>query len=77
MKCVVLLTTSTIDKLAARYDFTPAFGLRGSLQNGFRPPSPQEQFYTSTWMTFIDAQAFNIVRFIRINGPAIKQQART
>jgi len=50
-------------KLATRYDFSPAFGLRGSLQNGFRAPSPQQQFYTSTSMTFIDGVAYNIATF--------------
>ncbi|NHZ89861.1 TonB-dependent receptor [Massilia sp. CCM 8733] len=55
-------------KLATRYDFTPSFGLRGSLQNGFRAPSPQQQFYTSTAMTFIDGAAFNIATF-RPNDP--------
>ena len=50
-------------KAAARYDFTPSFALRGSVQNGFRAPSPQQQFYTSTSMTFIDGVAYNIATF--------------
>ncbi|WP_395401013.1 TonB-dependent receptor plug domain-containing protein [Pseudoduganella sp. UC29_106] len=50
-------------KLAARYDFSPMLALRGSVQNGFRAPSPQQQFYTSTSMTFIDGAAFNIATF--------------
>ncbi|MET0264127.1 MAG: TonB-dependent receptor [Duganella sp.] len=50
-------------KIATRYDFSPAFALRGSVQNGFRAPSPQQQFYTSTSMTFIDGNAFNIATF--------------
>ncbi|HEU4376157.1 MAG TPA: TonB-dependent receptor, partial [Telluria sp.] len=32
---------SLAGKLAARYDFSKQFALRGSLQNGFRAPSPQ------------------------------------
>jgi iron complex outermembrane recepter protein len=35
-------------KLALRYDFTPAFALRASVQNGFRAPSLQQQFFTAT-----------------------------
>lgn len=50
-------------KLATRYDFSPMVALRGSVQNGLRAPSPQQQFYTSTSMTFIDGAAFNIATF--------------
>jgi iron complex outermembrane receptor protein len=35
-------------KLAARYDFNPNFALRGSVSTGFRAPSPQQSFFTST-----------------------------
>ncbi|MGO4686389.1 TonB-dependent receptor plug domain-containing protein [Brevundimonas sp. 2YAF1] len=35
-------------KLAARYDFTPNFALRGSVSTGFRAPSLQQSFFTST-----------------------------
>ncbi|MBD7940637.1 TonB-dependent receptor plug domain-containing protein [Brevundimonas guildfordensis] len=35
-------------KLAARYDFTPSFALRGSVSTGFRAPSLQQSFFTST-----------------------------
>lgn len=35
-------------KLAARYDFTPSFALRGSISTGFRAPSLQQSFFTST-----------------------------
>ncbi|MNI02510.1 vitamin B12/cobalamin outer membrane transporter [compost metagenome] len=35
-------------KLAARYDFTPSFALRGSASTGFRAPSLQQSFFTST-----------------------------
>src|SRR5699024_7131249 len=34
---------SLAGKLSGRYDFTKQFALRGSLQNGFRAPSPQQQ----------------------------------
>lgn len=35
-------------KLSARYDFTPGFALRGSISTGFRAPSLQQSFFTST-----------------------------
>jgi iron complex outermembrane receptor protein len=44
-------------KLAGRYDFTPVFALRGSVQNGFRAPSLQQQFFRSTSTNFINLGA--------------------
>lgn len=35
-------------KVAARYDFTPNFALRGSFSTGFRAPSLQQSYFTST-----------------------------
>ncbi len=35
-------------KLAARYDFTPNFAIRGAVESGFRAPSLQQQYFTST-----------------------------
>lgn len=40
--------TSTTGKISARYDFTPSFALRGSVSTGFRAPSLQQQYFTST-----------------------------
>ena len=40
--------TSTTGKVSARYDFTPEFALRGSVSTGFRAPSLQQSFFTST-----------------------------
>ncbi|WP_458390056.1 TonB-dependent receptor plug domain-containing protein [Sphingomonas sp. F9_3S_D5_B_2] len=34
-------------KLSARYDFSPAFALRGTVSTGFRAPSLQQQYFTS------------------------------
>jgi iron complex outermembrane receptor protein len=34
-------------KLSARYDFSPAFAIRGTVSNGFRAPSLQQQYFTS------------------------------
>jgi iron complex outermembrane recepter protein len=50
-------------KLSGRYDFTSAFALRGSVQNGFRAPSLQQQFFASTSTNFIDGVPFDITTF--------------
>ncbi|MDB5935804.1 MAG: TonB-dependent receptor, partial [Massilia sp.] len=54
---------SLAGKLAGRYDFSKQFGLRGSLQNGFRAPSPQQQNFTSTSTNFINGVPFEITTF--------------
>ncbi len=63
-------------KLSARYDFVPAFALRGSIQNGFRAPSPQQQFYTSTSTSFIDGVAYNIRTFRPSDAAAVALGAK-
>ncbi|MFN3313816.1 MAG: TonB-dependent receptor plug domain-containing protein [Hyphomonas sp.] len=50
-------------KLAARYDFNENFALRGSIQNGFRAPSLQQQFFTTTSTNFIGGVPFDITTF--------------
>ena len=35
-------------KLSGRYDFTPNFAIRGNVDSGFRAPSLQQQYFTST-----------------------------
>jgi iron complex outermembrane recepter protein len=50
-------------KLAARYDFSRAFALRGSVQNGFRAPSLQQQFFATTSTNFIGGLPFDITTF--------------
>lgn len=50
-------------KLAARYDFNDVFALRGSIQNGFRAPSLQQQFFTTTSTNFINGIPFDITTF--------------
>jgi iron complex outermembrane receptor protein len=50
-------------KLSARYDFTKTFALRGSVQNGFRAPSLQQQNFTSTSTNFINGVPFEITTF--------------
>lgn len=38
----------TVGKLTARYDFSPAFAVRGTVSNGFRAPTVAEEFYTKS-----------------------------
>lgn len=37
-----------IGKLTARYDFDPAFALRGTISSGFRAPTLAEEYYSAT-----------------------------
>ena len=55
-------------KLAARYDLTDGFAVRGSVQNGFRAPSLQQQFFTTTSTNFIGGVPFDITTF-RVDDP--------
>lgn len=50
-------------KAALRYDITDNFALRGSLQNGFRAPSLQQQNFTATSTNFINGVPFDITTF--------------
>lgn len=50
-------------KLAARYDFNDTFGLRASVQNGFRAPSLQQQNFATTSTNFIGGVPFDITTF--------------
>ena len=54
---------SLAGKFSSRYDFNKQFALRGSVQNGFRAPSPQQQNFTSTSTNFIDGVPFEITTF--------------
>lgn len=58
-------------KLAGRYDFSENFALRGSVQNGFRAPSLQQQFFTATSTNFINGVPFDITTF-PVNDPAAR-----
>jgi iron complex outermembrane receptor protein len=50
-------------KFAARYDFTDSFALRGSVQNGFRAPSAQQQFFQATSTNFVNGVPFEVTTF--------------
>jgi iron complex outermembrane receptor protein len=45
--------STTTGKLAARYDFTDAFALRGAVSTGFRAPALQQQSFTATAINFL------------------------
>lgn len=55
-------------KLALRYDISDSFAVRGSVQNGFRAPSLQQQYFTSTSTNFISGVPFDITTF-PVNDP--------
>lgn len=63
-------------KLALRYDITDSVGLRGSVQNGFRAPSLQQQYFTSTSTNFINGVPFDITTFPVDNPVAVALGAR-
>lgn len=50
-------------KFASRYDFSHTFAVRGSVQNGFRAPSLQQQNFTATSTNFIGGVPFDITTF--------------
>ncbi|MDP1618024.1 TonB-dependent siderophore receptor [Phenylobacterium sp.] len=50
--------SNTSGKISARYDFTPAFALRGAASTGFRAPSLQQQYYTATSILYINGVPF-------------------
>jgi iron complex outermembrane receptor protein len=37
-----------VGRLTARYDFSPAFAIRGTISSGFRAPTLAEEFYSAT-----------------------------
>ena len=63
-------------KIGSRFDFSEVFALRGSLQNGFRAPSPQQQFFTATSTNFIDGVPFDITTFPVADPVAVALGAR-
>jgi iron complex outermembrane receptor protein len=40
--------SATVGKLTGRYDFSPKFAIRGTVNNGFRAPTLAEEYYSST-----------------------------
>ncbi|HEX5960246.1 MAG TPA: TonB-dependent receptor [Rhodanobacteraceae bacterium] len=50
-------------KLSGRYAFTPVVALRGTLSTGFRAPSLQQEFYSSTSINFVNDGSGNLVPY--------------
>ena len=50
-------------KIAARFDFTDSFALRGNVSTGFRAPGLQQEFFTSTATNFINGVPFEVGTF--------------
>lgn len=67
---------TTTGKVALRYDFNESFAVRGSLQNGFRAPSLQQQFFTATSTNFINGVPFDITTFPVADPVAVALGAR-
>jgi iron complex outermembrane recepter protein len=63
--------TDLTEKLALRYDFVDSFALRGSIQNGFRAPSLQQQYFATTSTNFIGGVPFDITTFPATNPVAV------
>ncbi|HET9818772.1 MAG TPA: TonB-dependent receptor [Rhodanobacteraceae bacterium] len=50
-------------KLSGRYAFTPVVALRGTISTGFRAPSLQQEFYSSTAINFVNVGGGNLVPY--------------
>lgn len=59
-------------KVTARYDFTDHFAIRGAVSSGFRAPSLQQAFFTSTASVFVAPNVIETGTF-----PATSLVART
>jgi iron complex outermembrane receptor protein len=63
---------NTSGKVSFRYELTPMLAFRGSAESGFRAPSLQQEFFTSTASLFINAVQFDTGTF-----PATSPTARS
>ena len=54
---------TTNGKVSARFEVTPALAFRGSAESGFRAPSLQQQYFTSTAILFINGVPFDTGTF--------------
>jgi len=68
--------TDLTGKFALRYDFVDEFALRGSVQNGFRAPSLQQQYFATTSTNFIGGVPFDITTFPATNPVAVALGAK-
>jgi iron complex outermembrane receptor protein len=58
-------------KIAARFDFTDSFAMRGNVSTGFRAPGLQQEFFTSTATNFINGVPFEVGTFPATSDVAI------
>jgi len=58
---------NTSGKLSARFEVTPEFAFRGSVESGFRAPSLQQEHFTSTAILFINGVPFDTGTFPSIS----------
>ena len=54
---------NTSGKVSGRIDVTPALAFRGSAESGFRAPSLQQEYFTSTSILFINGVPFDTGTF--------------
>jgi iron complex outermembrane receptor protein len=63
---------STVNgKIAARYDFSDMFAIRGAVSSGFRAPSLQQEYVSYTSTTFIAGNPINST-VLRASNPVAK-----
>nr|MBA3898089.1 TonB-dependent receptor [Sphingomonadaceae bacterium] len=58
-------------KFAARYEPIKGYAIRGSISNGFRAPSLQQQFFTTTSTNFINGLPVDIST-LAVNSPVAR-----
>jgi iron complex outermembrane receptor protein len=58
---------TTNGKVSARFEVTPNLAFRGSAESGFRAPSLQQQYFTSTAILFINGVPFDTGTFPSIS----------
>jgi iron complex outermembrane receptor protein len=63
-------------KFAARWELVRGFALRGSVSNGFRAPSLQQQFFTTTSTNFIGGLPVDIST-VAVNSPVAQALGST
>ncbi len=54
---------TTSAKLSGRYEFNPTVALRGTVSNGFRAPSLQQEYYSSTAINFVADGSGNLIPY--------------
>ncbi len=60
---------TTSEELAGRYAFTHAVAVRATASDGFRAPSLQQEYYSSTALNFVNGVPYNI-RTFPVGDPA-------